>query len=108
MNDIRQITPQEAKEMLEKGEIESLIDVREQKEYEYSRVEMAEHKPMSSVQQWMSELKEDKTYVFFCHRGMRSYQVAAYLKSQGISNVLNMAGGIDAWSVSVDSEVKRY
>jgi rhodanese-related sulfurtransferase len=46
--------------------------------------------------------------VVMCHHGNRSAQVAAWLKQQGWKNVLNMAGGIEAYAVEIDPSIGRY
>jgi len=39
---------------------------------------------------------------------MRSERAAEFLRSAGFSKVANIAGGIDAWSEEIDSNVPRY
>jgi rhodanese-related sulfurtransferase len=39
---------------------------------------------------------------------MRSLNVVAWLREKGVENCVSMAGGIDAWSLMVDSRVPRY
>jgi adenylyltransferase/sulfurtransferase len=51
---------------------------------------------------------KDADIVVFCHHGVRSAQVVAWLRQQGWTNVLNMAGGIDAWAHEVDPAVGTY
>ena len=51
---------------------------------------------------------KDAEIVVFCHHGMRSAQVVAWLRGQGWTNALNMAGGIDAWAHQVDASVGMY
>lgn len=46
--------------------------------------------------------------IVFCHHGMRSAQVTAWLAQQGWSNVSSMAGGIDAWAHEIDPSVGTY
>ncbi len=46
--------------------------------------------------------------VVFCHHGMRSAQVTAWLAQQGWTNVQSMAGGIDAWAHEIDATVGFY
>jgi len=46
--------------------------------------------------------------VVFCHKGVRSAQVTMWLKQQGWTNVLSMAGGIDAWAKQVDPDGGMY
>ena len=43
-----------------------------------------------------------------CHHGMRSLQVANYLAQNGFDEVVNLQGGIDAWSLQLDASVARY
>jgi rhodanese-related sulfurtransferase len=42
-----------------------------------------------------------------CHHGVRSQHAAAYLQRQGME-VVNLQGGIDAWSCELDPSVARY
>ncbi len=51
---------------------------------------------------------QEAEVVVFCHHGMRSAQVTAWLRQQGWQQVVNMSGGIDAWAVEVDPAVGRY
>jgi rhodanese-related sulfurtransferase len=46
--------------------------------------------------------------VVYCHHGVRSSQVVGWLAEQGISGILNLRGGIDAWSLKADPSVRRY
>ena len=46
--------------------------------------------------------------VVFCHHGMRSLQVAEWLRRQGLEDCVSMAGGIDRWSLEIDPAVPRY
>lgn len=51
---------------------------------------------------------KDAEIVVFCHHGIRSAQVVAWLRQQGWTRALNMAGGIDAWAQEVDPSVGTY
>lgn len=53
-------------------------------------------------------LPKDAELVVFCHHGGRSQQVASYLAQQGYTNVSNMVGGIEEWSLRIDPQVPRY
>ena len=46
--------------------------------------------------------------VVYCHHGIRSMSAAQFLERAGFTNVVSLAGGIDAWSVEVDPKVPRY
>lgn len=53
-------------------------------------------------------LPKDAPLAFLCHHGGRSAQAAMYFAQQGFSDLYNVVGGIDAWSLSVDPVVPRY
>lgn len=51
---------------------------------------------------------KDAPLAFLCHHGGRSAQAAIYFAQQGFSDLYNVVGGIDAWSLEVDPAVPRY
>jgi adenylyltransferase/sulfurtransferase len=103
------ITPLELKARLDRGEKFRLIDVREADEWAIGRLPKAELIPLSEFQKRATEeLSPDESLVLYCHHGMRSGRAQGYLKAQGFTDVLNLTGGIDAWSLQVDPSVKRY
>jgi len=99
---------EEIKQRLDDGDDVMLLDVREVSEHQFCRIDGSVHIPMNEIPGRMSELDPDKEIVVVCHHGARSFQVASYLKVNGFDNVINLAGGIDAWSLSVDPDVPRY
>ena len=104
-----EITPQEVKRRLDTGEKLRMIDVREVFEFQQARIDGAELIPMRSVPQALSSLEsEERPIIVFCHHGMRSLQVVSWLREQGVENCTSMAGGIDRWSLEIDSSVPRY
>lgn len=46
--------------------------------------------------------------IVFCHHGMRSAQVAAWLRQQGWQNVTSMTGGVAAWAHEIDPSIGTY
>jgi rhodanese-related sulfurtransferase len=91
------------------GESLLLVDVREPHEWRIASIEGAEQRAMSQINEWWQELPADREVVIFCHHGGRSAQVCQALASQaGLTNLTNMAGGIERWSLMVDPEVPRY
>lgn len=85
-----------------------LLDCRELVELSLARIDGAVHIPMGEIPDRLAELDATRETVVFCHHGIRSAQVAAFLREQGFACVRNMAGGIDAWSTQVDSSTPRY
>lgn len=104
---VKQISPKELAALLEKKEAIHLFDVRTEAERATAKVAAAVHLDAAGKAK-LDALPKDATVVFMCHHGGRSQAAAdAYVK-QGYKNVLNLAGGIDAWSREVDPSVPRY
>ena len=85
-----------------------LLDVREALELRYARIQGCVHIPMQEVPRRLLELDPNAETVVLCHHGMRSAQVANFLAGHGFTNIANLSGGIDAWSLQVDPSVRRY
>ena len=94
----------------ERGDEFLLLDVREQPEWDMARIEGARLAPLSEFEARLAELEEwrGRRIVVHCHHGGRSARACQILSEQGFSNVANLAGGIEAWSLTVDSSVPRY
>jgi rhodanese-related sulfurtransferase len=103
-----EIDVREAAELLAKGNGVLLVDVRELWEYEICRIDGARFIPMGSVSANLQSLDTDDEVICYCHHGMRSLDVAVWLRAQGIGNVRSLAGGIDRWSKEIDPKVPRY
>jgi rhodanese-related sulfurtransferase len=106
-----EIAPRQLKEKLDAGEYVQLIDVREPQEFALCRIEGAELVPMGSIPHAIDSLKEKAAaglLVLYCHHGMRSLQAASWLRRQGCAECQSLQGGIDRWSVAIDSSVSRY
>ena len=74
-----------------------LIDVREPWEFEGVRAPGAVLMPMSTFTDHVSELPADRPLMIVCHSGNRSAAVAGYLRRAGRTDVVNVAGGMEAW-----------
>jgi adenylyltransferase/sulfurtransferase len=102
------ITPHELKERLDKSDKIFLLDVREPWEYSMAKIEGAVLIPLGTLPQSLDKLDRNTEIVAHCHHGMRSADAVGFLLQQGFTNVKNLVGGIDAWSVQVDPSVPRY
>ncbi len=106
-----EITPQDVKRRLDAGEKLHLIDVREPQEYALARIEGSELIPMRSVPAALQNIEaraDDGAVIVCCHHGVRSLNVVNWLREQGVEACQSMAGGIDAWSLTIDPAVPRY
>ena len=102
------ITPRELKDRLDKGDHIFILDVREPWEFSLAKIEGAVLIPLGSLPQSLDKLDRNVEIVAHRHHGMRSADAAGFLLQQGFTNVKNLVGGIDAWSVQIDSTVPRY
>jgi len=107
MNDL-EISAREVKRRLDAGEKLVLVDVREPQEHALSQIEGAMLIPMGSIPANLQKLDSDEEVICFCHHGMRSLDVANWLRSRGVSSAKSMSGGIDRWSLEIDPNVPRY
>jgi len=104
-----EITPEEVKTKLDRGEGFTLLDVREPWEFGAARMAGAKLVPMGDVpSRAHQELDPEDHIVVVCHHGVRSMNVTAWLRQQGFEKAQSMRGGIDAWSRQVDSKVPTY
>jgi rhodanese-related sulfurtransferase len=103
-----EITAEEAARLLNSGKAR-LIDVREPWELATAAIPGSLLIPMGEVAaRAHQELDPDERLVVLCHHGMRSLNVAVWLRNQGFENAQSLRGGIDAWSAEVDPAVPRY
>ena len=106
---IGQIQPAElARKLRASPEDIVLLDVREPYERAFAAILPSFHVPVREIPGRVSEIPRDREVVVYCHTGVRSAMVVAYLGTLGFPRVLNLEGGIDRWSVEVDRRVPRY
>lgn len=104
-----EITCAELESLLRSGEPISLIDCREPAEHEIVSLPNGELIPMAQIPGCRDDLaNRDTPLVVYCHHGMRSAQVAAWLRENGAPDAQSLAGGIDAWAVAIDPSLPRY
>jgi rhodanese-related sulfurtransferase len=108
MPEIGAIEPRELKARLDRGDDVFVLDVREPGEIAIAPFPRASHIAMGDIPSRVAELAPERETVVVCHHGVRSAQVAMYLARMGFERVLNLTGGIDAWSEDADPSTPRY
>jgi rhodanese-related sulfurtransferase len=106
-----EISARAVRDRIAAGEKLYLIDVREPHEHQICHIDGAELIPMNTIPPRLQEIEakaDAAPLIFFCHHGMRSLNVVNWLRGQGVEDCQSMSGGIDAWSVEIDSAVPRY
>lgn len=87
-----------------------LLDVRQPEEVALAAIPGARLIPLAELPARVEEIAgwRGAEVVVYCHHGMRSQRAIGFLRSLGFLHLLNLEGGIDAWSVEVDPAVPRY
>ena len=107
---MKQMTAIQLNDYLASGVKPVMIDVREAHELQHGVLEGAIHIPMQLVPEKLSEFDQDKTkpVVLICRSGKRSDQVGQYLEQIGFNDVINLAGGMNAWAAEIDTSMTVY
>jgi monothiol glutaredoxin len=104
---VKQITAFELRALRDGGGGFQLLDVRTSGERAVACIEGARHLDQATVQA-IQALPRDTPLVFQCHHGVRSQAAAQHFVAMGFTDVSNLVGGIEAWSLLVDPSVPRY
>ena len=102
------VTPAGLKAEMAQGKKLTLLDVREQWEWDLAHIEGSVLMPLSTLPARLGELDQGSAIVTVCHRGSRATQAARYLKGQGVADVRVLQGGIDLWAEQVEPGMERY
>ena len=113
---VAEISPRDLRDRLEAGEPITLLDVREPDERAFATIPAPApagdlYIPMRDVPGRQDEVREALArgpVVVYCHHGVRSMHVAGWLAERGMTGLVNLEGGVDAWSLEVDPGVPRY
>ena len=103
----QEISPRELKDRLERNDAPVLLDVREPWETELASIEGSVVVPLNQLPERYTDLDPDAEIVAICHHGARSAYATQALTNAGFRKVMNLRGGIDAYS-EVDSSIARY
>src|ERR1043166_1417196 len=104
-----EITATELKERLDRGDDIQIIDVREPNEYEIARLPGSKLIPLVQVVSRQEEIDPARETVVHCKGGVRSARAIEALTRSGFGGrLVNLKGGITAWSNDVDPSVPKY
>jgi adenylyltransferase/sulfurtransferase len=107
---VRERSAADVAAMRARGDSFLFLDVREPHEFETARIEGAQLVPLATVAARAEEFAEWKhgPVVVHCYKGARSARACRTLAQHGFTDVWNLTGGIEAWSLTVDPDVPRY
>ena len=95
---VQEIDVAELKQRMDAGHDFVLYDIRTEAEVNQGVLPGSEFLPMHLIPLKMQDFPKDKEIVLYCRSGARSYHACAYLMQQGITNVVNLRGGIISWA----------
>jgi monothiol glutaredoxin len=104
---VKQAGVQEIKRQLDAGELREFFDVRTPEERAKASIPGTRLMTPEETER-INGLPKDTPLAFHCHHGGRSRAAAEHFAGLGFTNVSNVVGGIEVWSLEVDSEVPRY
>jgi len=103
---VRQMTVKELARKLKAGEV-TLVDVRGAHDRSRAFIEGSLFLDRETMEE-LERLPKDTELAFLCHHGNSSMGAAEHFRKQGFTKVSNVAGGIHAWSMEIDSTVPTY
>jgi monothiol glutaredoxin len=103
---VRQLPVRELADRLRAGEV-ILVDVRGEADRARASIEGAVVLDRPAMER-LEAMPKETAIAFLCHHGESSMGAAEYFRKQGFTNISNVAGGINAWSMEIDPSVPRY
>jgi len=101
------ISVEELKKRLDRGDDIFVLDVREPHEYQICNLG-GYLIPLNDLPKRVSELDSSREIVVHCKMGGRSAKAADFLRQSGFTKVHNLTGGINAWAERIDPKIPRY
>jgi molybdopterin/thiamine biosynthesis adenylyltransferase/rhodanese-related sulfurtransferase len=104
------ISATQLKQKMDAGEAFTLIDVREQNEFEIVAIPGAVLIPKGDIMsgEALSLIPQDKPVILHCKSGARSAEALAVLHKAGFSDAVHVGGGVLAWIKQVDQSLPTY
>lgn len=108
-NELEEISAVELKRRIDLGQDVQLIDVREPHEYAIAKLPNTTLIPLGQIASRSSEIDPSRETIVYCKMGVRGAQAVRRLKQAGFAGrLMNLKGGILAWSKDVDPSVPKY
>jgi adenylyltransferase/sulfurtransferase len=106
---MEEITPTELKQRLDNGDDLQIVDVREDYEVAIGTIPNSKHIRLADLLARMKEIDPNRETVVHCKMGGRSARAIEAMQRLGFEGkLLNLKGGIIAWSNEVDPSVPKY
>ncbi len=89
---LRSISASEFKKIVNNEDV-PVFDVRKESEFNAEHMDGAFNSPLDYLNEYLTEFPDNKTFYVHCAGGYRSVIAASILKSRGIHNLVDIAGG---------------
>jgi thiosulfate sulfurtransferase len=103
MSEFKRIPPQEAQALREQGAV--VVDIRDQPTYAADHIPGAKHLDNVNIADFIRAADLDAPLIVACYHGNSSQSAAAYLVSQGFSDVYSLDGGFELWRATYPSDI---
>jgi len=104
---IKSISAAELQKAIESNPNAHIIDVRKVSEYEAEHIVNAKNHPLSNINEHLSEMPDEDDFYIHCAGGYRSVIASSILKSRGVHNIIDIAGGYSDIK-KMDIEVSKF
>lgn len=94
---VKNISPKQARELIDKGNDVFILDVRTKDEYNDAHIKGANLIPIQELEQNINKIPKDKKVVVHCAKGKRSAKACEMLKDKGLKELYNVEGGLNQW-----------
>ncbi|WP_286915998.1 MULTISPECIES: thiosulfate sulfurtransferase GlpE [Pseudomonas] len=105
MTEFQRIPPQQAHSLREQGAV--VVDIRDLQTFAASHITDSTHLDNHSLHDFIKAADLDKPLVVVCYHGNSSQSAAAYLVSQGFSDVYSLDGGFELWRTTFPGETSQ-
>ena len=105
MTEFKRISPQDAQALREKGAV--VVDIRDPQVYAELHISGAKHLDNHSIADFIRAADLDAPLIVACYHGNSSQSAAAYLVSQGFSDVYSLDGGFELWRATYPQETSK-
>lgn len=105
MTEFKRIPPEQAHSLRQEGAV--VVDIRDPQTFALSHIKESTHLDNHSLHDFIQAADLDKPVVVVCYHGNSSQSAAAYLVSQGFSDVYSMDGGFELWRATFPDETSQ-
>jgi rhodanese-related sulfurtransferase len=98
----KNVSTDDAKKLIEDNEV-IVLDVRTSEEFQGGHIPNAILIPLQELENRLTELDKEKSYLVVCRSGNRSTQASEILSNNGFSTIYNMTGGMNNWAFEIEN-----